>query len=107
MSKTITSPVKRFPGTVTLPDFLTFPQAIAWEEAQADSEALRDGKTVFAKRMQALVPGFMAVVQEWNLENFSLEPFQSTPRGAVIELCAWLIGEVTKLYDEAEEIPNA
>ena len=33
MSKTITSPVKEFPGSVELPDRLTFPQVTMLEEA--------------------------------------------------------------------------
>ena len=33
MSKVITSPVKRWPGSVTLADPLTFPQYAAWRNA--------------------------------------------------------------------------
>jgi hypothetical protein len=106
MSKVITSPVQRFPGTVTLPDFLTFPQAIAWEEASREAEALKKDGAVAARSIQAWTKGITAVVQEWNLTGFSVEPFQSTPRAEVVRLCSWLIDEITRLYEDTDAIPN-
>lgn len=104
----ITSPVKRFPGTVDLPEYLTIPQAVAWEQSTKQASMLRKGgEATDAEYIGAWVPGLLAVVQAWGLEGFSPDPFQSTPRKAVIDLLSWLITEITKLYEDAEEVPNA
>lgn len=104
--KTITSPVKRFPGTVTLPDYLNVPQATAWEKAQAAAEAIDREASTNAEYIAAWVGGITAVVQVWNLDGFTADPFQTTPRLAVIELMAWLIREITRLYVDDDD-PNA
>jgi hypothetical protein len=107
MSKTITSPVKRFPGTITIPDFLTVPQARAWEKSLKEADALRETIEVSdVAYIEAWIPGISAVVSEWNLENFSIDPFQTTPRVAVLNLFTLIIGEVNKLYWDDSEIPN-
>ena len=125
MSKTITSPVKEFPGTVKLFDRLTFPQALAYEKSLAlSSELIPDEvKGLSAKEIEALkemprVPSqteFDAVmleaicqcVEEWNLDGFEqLAPdtFPATPRQASAELVAWVYGEIAKLY--SPDVPN-
>ena len=111
MSKIITSPVKRFPGTVTLSDPLTFPQAVAWEKAiRASQEA---GLNVgFAEQMALALPGLLACAEAWHLANIpeipTPENFPSTPRVAVANLLAWLMGEISAIYDlDESEDPNA
>jgi len=130
MSKTLTSPVKRWPGTVTLPDYLTIPQAMAWEEAFNNSKDLlpeitpviigldnkipeltKEQKDYVDKKFSsawanAILPGIMACVTEWNLEGLDKDNFPATPKQSRIELISWLITEISKLYKEADEIPN-
>jgi hypothetical protein len=105
MGKIAQSPIKRFPGSITIPDFLTVPQAQAWEEClrKSGEERAKIGQVEY---IALWIPGVTAVVEEWNIEKFSHDPFQTTPRGPVIELISWIIGLMTELYYEAEEIPN-
>lgn len=121
MSKVITSPVKRFPGTVTLSDPFTLEQAIAWELAQIAANDLTveverpGGKKGFdlrkgaveGQRIQAYIPAFRVVVEAWNLENFSPDPWTATPIGDMYRLTSWLLDEVRRVYfgedDESEE----
>lgn len=110
MSKTITSPVKRYPGTVTLSDPLTFPQAFAFEDAlEAVKEARETGSP--ARIRFALLPGIIACVEEWHLDGFpskpTLDTFPSTPRKSSAEIIDWLVGEISALYREADEVPLA
>lgn len=102
MSKIITSPIKRFPGTVTLSDPLTFPQAIAWEKA---IHAARECDTMLTVNA-ALLPGVLACVQEWDIKGLENPPqadtFPASPGKATAELVAWLVGEVSRLFDDAE-----
>lgn len=105
MPKQVTSPVKRFPGTVTLPDYLTIPQAITWERALRDAGNLDRQTATNADFIGIYVPGVAAVVLEWGLEGFTPDPFQTTPRKAVDELLAWLIREITALYGDDTD-PN-
>lgn len=103
----ITSPIKRFPGTVTIPAYLTFPQATAWEKAGQAAQALKDAPgSTDAEYLGAWLPGIMAVVEAWNLEGFDPASPPSTPRMSVIRLITWLIGAITELYQDAEEVPN-
>jgi len=111
MSKVIESPVKRWPGTVTLSDPLTFPQALAVEDALDAAKEL--GEEASQRRQNyTILPGLLACVEEWHIEGKgfpkspSAETFPSTPATPVAELIAWLIEEIIGLYYEAEPDPN-
>lgn len=105
--KTITSPVKRFPGTVAVPDALTFPQAIAWEKAGKAATALKASpEATDAEYLGAWMPGITACVEAWSLEGFDPANPPSTPRLSIIRLITWLIGAITELYQDADEVPN-
>lgn len=105
MSKTITSPVKEFPGSVELPDRLTMPQALAFEQSIRDGQALEEASQT--QYDAVMVEAICACVEEWELEDFGqLAPdtFPATPRIASAELIAWLYGEIITLYNP--EVPN-
>jgi hypothetical protein len=108
MSKVVTSPVKRFPGTVTLSDPLNYPQVITLEEAI--SEAGKLSEPTQAAYNYTLLPGVLKCVEVWSLEGFpasvTADTFPATPRVPSAELLGWLIGEVVALYREADESPN-
>ena len=111
MSKVITSPVKRYSGTVTLYDPLTFPQSIAFEDALEAVRAL--GKTATMSKIRyAFLPGVLACVESWSLnggfpERPALDTFPSTPKAPIGELIEWLIAEVSALYRDSEDVPLA
>lgn len=130
--KVLESPVKLWPGTITLPDFLTLPQAIEWEDALNDAEDLipeidfekdENGKLITknmskkdlrvltmrnkSKYANALIPGIKACVIEWNLQGFDPNNWPATPRQSRIDLVNWIVSNIAELYKEASEIPNA
>ena len=108
MSKLITSPVKRWPGSVTLADPLSFPQVFAFEDALAEATKLGEDITV-ERQYYALLPGVCACVEQWNLDGLgrlTAETFPATPRKSATQLLSWLMEEVSGLFREAEEIPN-
>lgn len=114
MSKTITSPVAYFPGTVTLSDPLTYPQVIAVEDALEEAQELVDakkdgGKSLRISQIRAItLKGICPCVEAWNLDGFgSLTPdtFPASPRSHADELVAWLQGEVIKLL-QGNNVPN-
>ena len=111
MSKTITSPVKKWPGSVTLADPLSYPQVFAIEDAIDEVKRLTsNGSQPSQMRLNgAWVPAMLACVEEWHLEGLGnpLVTFPATPGRSAALLLNWLIGEVTALFQEAEEIPNA
>ena len=108
MSKVITSPVKRFSGTVILSDPLTYPQIFAWQDAIEDSNAEEARKDV-RRQIYALLPGILKCVEEWQLKGVPEHPtrdtFPATPDGPATELVTWLVREITTLHDEAENVP--
>jgi len=123
MPKVIKSPVKHFPGTVTLSDPLTLPQVVKideclfnrrhyFEETEVDGErmyTLKDGN--FPSQADTVgVAAIVECVDEWALKNFpndvTAETFPGSPRGASRELVSWLILEVLKVYNGETEVPN-
>lgn len=108
MSKIITSPVKHFPGRVTLADPLTFPQVITWEQALGAARA--DGHSVMSANA-ALLPGVLACVEKWDIAGLDNPPqadtFPATPLKPVAEFIAWLVVEISHLFDEADDVPLA
>jgi hypothetical protein len=83
MSRVIQSPVKKWAGSVTLADPLTFPAFIAWNDAMRDAHQYRatDEKPGdYLRYSAAVLPGILACVEKWELKGFSPDPFPATPR---------------------------
>lgn len=105
MSKVITSPSERWPGTVTLQSPLYLPQAAAFEAALAAADALPKGSTG-RSYFAALMPGVYACIERIQLKDwtaFSPERFPADEDGA--EIAAWLVSEVTAVYKESTASP--
>ena len=105
--KTITSPVKEFPGTVKLPDRLTMPQALEFERSISDAQNLIEDNASQTEFDSVMVGVICNCVQEWaldNLDQLSPETFPATPRQASAELVSWLYGEIAKMYNP--DVPN-
>lgn len=102
----ITSPVKRWPGTVTLPDYLTWPQMRIWKTAADEASQAAD----LVEQRLAWVRGICQIVMAWELaglpETLSPETFPATPPRSGVALMGWLIDGISALLDEADEAPN-
>ncbi len=112
MPKTIISPVKRFSGTVVLPDALTFPQYKAFDDCYKAIKIARDEQMDKQAQNQLALPGILACVAEWHLdhitpEQLTLETFPATPYVSVSNLLGWLFQEISDLIFEADDSPNA
>jgi hypothetical protein len=110
MSKIITSPVKRWSGSVTLYDPLTIPQAMAFEDALDLARAEENKDFTRAKIAQLLLPGICACVEKWELDGLGIvtpENYPASPKLSSAMLLSWLMGEITTLFKEADEVPNA
>ena len=109
MSKVITSPVEDFPGTVTLADPLTFPQSIAFEDALIAARDI-EGRITRAKAQFATIPGILACVESWDLENFpenvGADNFPSTPHVPSARLIDWLSEEISIIFVGGESVPS-
>ncbi len=108
MSKVITSPSKRWAGTVTLADPLTLPQAEALQESMELPEDNNKPQKYLLELDKIRVPGVLACVEKWDLQNFQLIdgslPF--TPRLESHKLIAWIFGELRSIYFGELIIPN-
>lgn len=109
--KTHTSPVAKFPGEVVLPDSLTFSQFAKWRDAVLSAhEILQNDNSNFGASDAAVIPGILAVVEEWRIANLpkplTVDNFPATPRRASNALVAWLVKIVSELVNEEEEIPK-
>jgi hypothetical protein len=111
MSKRVSSPSPRWPGSVVFWDPLSLPQALAWEKAIRSIQDRTDVATI-TDINYAILPGICACVEKWELEGLEqLTPdtFPATPRRKSIDLINWLIGEISTIYSGEEEKadPNA
>jgi hypothetical protein len=106
MPKIIVSPIRKWPGSVTLQDPLLFPAYMKLKAALDDSQVAEGA----GMKMQIALPGLCACVETWELKDLgqiTSETFPASPIKASAELFAWLMGEVMALLLEAEEVPNA
>ena len=112
MPRQITSPVKKWPGTVTISEPLTFPQAQAIEDAiglpDGELKAKDKKKRVWLSVSDtARLPAVLACVEKWELEGFTPDPFPASPRAASHQLIEWIFLEIYKVYIGELEDPNA
>lgn len=101
----ITSPIPAFPGSVEIPDTLSFAEYFAWKKAVENAAEKSD----YMEKVFDFLPGILAVVKKWEIkgiENPSLDNFPATPVAAVIGLIGWLIGEIGNLVNGVDEAPN-
>lgn len=105
----LASPVKEFPGLVAIPDYLSYPQAIAFDRAMR-AAAQESGKLTRLEVNHLAIPGLCACVLEWRIEglpeHITPENFPATPGAAADALLAWLVRELMALFVEAETVPN-
>lgn len=112
--KTVSIDFQPFVGTVAMPDYLTLPQVLAFEDVNAQIREMRENNSAGAlsiSKVDALnVPLVLSIVTEWHIEtlpvDLSLENFPMTPRLASAKMLAAIIREITKLYRGEIDIPN-
>jgi len=106
MSKRVESPVEKFPGYVVLPDPLSLPLALDYEEMLSGI-----GKLESPTQVDGHVVAFLVRhVEEWHIDGVPVEPtletFPASPRRASAQLIAWIVNELTKIYTGDRPDPN-
>ena len=105
MSKIITSQIKKFPGTVTLSDPITYQQYERWYAAwKAQNELPKEARESLDNE-KVLWAEIMPMVEKWELENFNPANPPAAPRIPVIQLVIWLVTEIGKIINEGTD-PN-
>lgn len=109
MPKVISSPVAKFPGTVTLADPLTFPQIIAFEQAHGAAQAVVAREGSQAEYDYALLPGLLGCVAVCELAGLpaklTVETFPPRPRKASTQLVVWLAKEIGAYIRGDDDLP--
>lgn len=113
MGKVVTCPVKRFGGSVTLRDPMTFQMVAKWEEAVQVLRAVpNDDPRKYAEVERGLLPLVLEMVEEWHLGNLAegavtLTNFPNAKPGTraadIHSLLAWLINECQAVYSGNED----
>ena len=106
----VKSPVERWPGSITLPDYLSYVQEEAWEDVIDGLEGQKFlDLAVKAKSARRFLPVILDVVQEWNLAGLPVkmteETFPATPKVSAAILLSWLMGEINQMHEEGAAIP--
>ena len=111
----IESPVKRFPGYVILPEYLTVPQVRAITTALGDPIKTDEGDkyqalTFAVKTDEIRLPAVIACISEWHLagipEHPALDNFPMSPMSSVHKLLDVLLAEIIKLWQGEDDLPN-
>ena len=103
MGKTITSPVEKFSGSVTLLDPVPYPVYIEWNKAMREADITED--TNDPEKQYKVFQGILLMVEKWDIKKFSIKNPPATPRTQVLELLAWLVVEIGKIIN-GEIDPN-
>ena len=117
MSKVLQYKAEPFTGSVTLSDPLSLEQEAAIERANAELQRaisqLGGANKGSSALIAAILPGILACVEKHTLTGIpdppTVQNWPPRPRVAVSTLVAWLLVEVSKLYNDATdtEAPNA
>lgn len=119
MTKTVQSPVKRWPGNIVLHDPLTFPQLLAFEQARMAAHQVVTRQGTQLEYDAAFLPGLLACVAEWHLRDFpvrangaeplpvTVDTFPTTPRQSSNRLIVALARAIGEIVDEGDEDPPA
>lgn len=106
MPKIITSPVDKFPGTVTLHDPLYGPQVLPFERALNAVSKREEGDTISDGDL-LMLSGVLPCVEKWDIQGVPDEPtadtFPMTPKRAASNLIRWVFDEVCKIYAGEED----
>jgi hypothetical protein len=106
MPKVITSPITRWPGTVTIADPLNESQAKLIEAGMKQPDA-QEGERVWLTVIDsAKLPAVIGCVVKWELENFTPNPFPFSPRGDSHKLIDWIFRELLTVYFGEAIVPN-
>ena len=99
MSKVITSPIKRFPGTVTIPDPMTWDQLSRWGDFVS---GFKKNSFDNLRAEAAFIPGF---VEKIDIVGFPVDSATNPPKQlkAFSALMDWIVGEILQVI-EGDEI---
>jgi NADPH-dependent ferric siderophore reductase len=116
VSKVITSPSKRWQGSVTLYDPLTLPQVKLIEAGLELPESAKGKERIlFTVTDEVALPAIFACVEKWDIsptlkvresEPLSVDNFVFSPRDETHELIKWIFDEIRRIYLGELEIPN-
>ncbi len=103
------SPDSRWPGTLVMPDFMTFPALFRWEQAMNEAKKVtvsnKDSADVTtADFYLKLLPTATSLVNEWHISGLP-DKVNENNFPASVKLMSWLIQCVSDLYTHTNEIP--
>ena len=104
----VESTVKRWGGFLILPEYMTYQQLLAWENAINATKVKEGGKEPTTIEFYgALLPVAISLVTEWHIEKLpEIVTVENIPGS--LALVGWLVESVTKLFNETNEIdPNS
>jgi hypothetical protein len=143
MSKLVTSPVTKFPGTVTLKDPIPLSACVDWEAALAECQPspCSEGRKILMQMIgveeraeiiaeytkhfagcanckpgltevaaqERMLKAIKPMVESWDVSGFDLVNPPGSPRAARSRFVAWVIGEISAVYnaEEPDGDPNA
>ena len=107
MPKTITSPVEKFPGTVTISDPMRIDQAQAVERALHGIRELRESKVGLSTDYDAFViPAILANIEDSTIPGVDKDFVPASPRAASSEMINWLFTQILRVWNGSGEVQD-
>lgn len=108
MCKVITSPVKRWPGTVTLPDWYDWGRLGKWQDDWDHVSELQKAEEKSLLIIKAQSESIFPMIDEWHLTGILDKPdrLPATPTDDALTLHRWLIGEINKVINGDEGVDS-
>jgi len=116
MSKVLQSPSKRWPGSISIPTYLTLPQVMAWraalDKAAEFVERIDDERITITNPQGyylAMLDVCCSLVEKWELAglgHLTSETFPGTPAAASLELARFVVTAFADLISGEDELPK-
>ena len=100
----LSSPVKKYPGTIEFPDFLTLPQYAEY----FDVSTAAIGKSGFTLA-RMLLPVQQKLTGDWDIKGISKDTNFDTINFNIhlLKLLQWIHVEFTLMLNTEDDVPNA
>ena len=109
--KTVSYKGKKWNGEVCFSDPLSIEQEAAWEVSVAEYMKVSKKGGGLSSMHFAFLPGILACVEEWHIKGLpeivTVDNFPSRPRKERAEFIGWVVEQVTEIYKQEDDDPNA
>jgi len=105
--KTFVSTIERWPGKVLTNEWMTWPQLELWEVALKAAQKVNAENDSVIQFYSIMLPIALEIVKEWDIQGLSAEIKSTDDLPASVELIAFIVESISKLFADTNAVsPN-